>query len=322
MQGHTGERPPQLHECPYDDCGKRFSSPSKLEIHSNTHAGKKFDCTFKDCGKQFSNPSNLKVHVDTHSDKVFVCTSTGCVKRFPSQRKLNDHAKTHAPKKCKCQVVGCGKRFLHPCQLKVHTDAHAGKKLKCDVAGCDREFSARKSLKEHEKKHLKPGVRRFKTGEDRLAKELTAAKIDFEREVTISYSCIGGTNARLDFDIAKGTHEVLLERDQRQHKDESIHCEVSRMVDKVPAAIRATGNDRPLLWLRFNPDSYTVDGRKKRTPMVERYKCLADIISNYVPSAPLEICYLYYDTVNGVHVVTTDPDYPESAKALIKNCVV
>lgn len=44
-------------------CGKAFSRPSSLKIHSHSHTGEKpFKCSYAGCGKAFSVRSNMKRH--------------------------------------------------------------------------------------------------------------------------------------------------------------------------------------------------------------------------------------------------------------------
>ncbi|CAG8559168.1 37282_t:CDS:2 [Gigaspora margarita] len=53
------------YQCPY--CTKRFSRPSSLKIHINSHTGEKpFVCTEPGCGRRFSVHSNMRRHLRVH----------------------------------------------------------------------------------------------------------------------------------------------------------------------------------------------------------------------------------------------------------------
>jgi len=63
------ERNSTSYECPY--CGKLFSRPSSLKIHSNSHTGvKPFTCPVQDCGRSFSVLSNMRRHARSHGSYV------------------------------------------------------------------------------------------------------------------------------------------------------------------------------------------------------------------------------------------------------------
>ncbi|OAD65149.1 C2H2-type zinc finger transcription factor, partial [Phycomyces blakesleeanus NRRL 1555(-)] len=48
-------------------CGKKFSRPSSLRIHTYSHTGEKpFVCTEENCGRRFSVQSNMRRHMRVH----------------------------------------------------------------------------------------------------------------------------------------------------------------------------------------------------------------------------------------------------------------
>ncbi|KAJ8090669.1 hypothetical protein PM082_018227 [Marasmius tenuissimus] len=54
------------HVCP--TCSKRFSRPSSLRIHVNTHTGETpFRCPFPGCGREFNVNSNMRRHYRNHA---------------------------------------------------------------------------------------------------------------------------------------------------------------------------------------------------------------------------------------------------------------
>ncbi|KZS90852.1 hypothetical protein SISNIDRAFT_396686, partial [Sistotremastrum niveocremeum HHB9708] len=48
-------------------CEKRFSRPSSLNTHMNTHTGEQpFQCPIPGCGKKFNVSSNMRRHMRNH----------------------------------------------------------------------------------------------------------------------------------------------------------------------------------------------------------------------------------------------------------------
>ena len=135
--------------------------------------------------------------------------------------------------------------------------------------------------------------------------------------------------ARLDFVLYKEDHIIILSVDEFQHKHIEVLCEVARM-SKVVCSIRQSGDIRRILWLRFNPDSFTVDGETKRVPMKLREKTLAKCIDSSKKllenSSNVSIYYLYYDCFsNSDNILTGDvllsPDYSQEWKELVKGFI-
>ena len=67
-----------------------------------------------------------------------------------------------------------------------------------------------------------------------------------------------GVKRRPDYFIDYGTHCLILEIDENQHKNYNKQCEISRLNE-----ISTMVNDKPTIYIRFNPDSYKgIDGNK------------------------------------------------------------
>ena len=155
-------------------------------------------------------------------------------------------------------------------------------------------------------------------------------KYVYDREVHITYKGCNekDTWARLDFVIYKEDHIIILSVDKFQHEDYEVLCEVARM-SKVVCSIRQSGDMRRILWLRFNPDSFTVDGETKRVPMKLREKTLAKCIDSskkLLENSPsVAIYYLYYDCFSSnqglTAEVTINFDYAREWKELVKGCI-
>ena len=74
----------------------------------------------------------------------------------------------------------------------------------------------------------------------------------------------------------------------------NVLCEQARMTDIVnsvtdPALIK------PILFVRYNPHGFQVDGVTKRTTTRERLLRLKEVLEAWRPTRALELQYMYYD---------------------------
>lgn len=163
-----------------------------------------------------------------------------------------------------------------------------------------------------------------KKSENALAEDLKSVGLSFEREITIAFSCFSSetARARIDYTIDMGSHVVLLENDECQHRQYPISCELRRMTD-VTAAIQCSSGvtsvtPRPLLWVRFNPDGFKINGATQQVERKVRIETLVDFIREYHPTKPMEVAYFYYNLNNaGTPEICDDAEYATEMKPLI-----
>jgi hypothetical protein len=146
----------------------------------------------------------------------------------------------------------------------------------------------------------------------------------FQRETHISYSCISSDDkkfARLDFLLETVHHRVILEVDEHQHKEVSysIECDLSRML-YVLSAIKCSQNDRPVLWIRFNPHAYSVDGVRQKTSRRDRYRALVETLRQ-PRDERFVLLYMYYDVREGRPTILDDPDFHADVKQHVRSVV-
>ena len=128
-----------------------------------------------------------------------------------------------------------------------------------------------------------------------IHQQLSEAGIEFEYQHHIPFRACGleseTTCAYVDFAIAKPWGYVLLECDEHQHSSYDPSCDVRRDFD-IAASI-ALGSQQKLLIVRFNPDSYMVNG-KTRSDSKDRMKRLLKLL-DYEPINCFERVFLCYD---------------------------
>ena len=89
----------------------------------------------------------------------------------------------------------------------------------------------------------------------------------------------------------------------------------------VLSAIQCDQNERPTLWIRFNPNAFTVDGVRVNVPKKNTYQRLLDILNEDTIPNGTEILYMYYDIHNGLPVICQDVTYDKNVKNLLRRSI-
>jgi hypothetical protein len=101
-----------------------------------------------------------------------------------------------------------------------------------------------------------------------------------------------GLKRRPDYFIDYGTHCLILEIDENQHNGYNEQCEISR-INQISIMV----NDRPTIYIRFNPDSYVDKNGKKikscfsLTPKLGKLKCDEDKIKERLVEVHKKVLY-------------------------------
>ena len=126
------------------------------------------------------------------------------------------------------------------------------------------------------------------------------------------YNCSDGTTPRVDFFIVQHWGFVLLEVDENQHKGNELRDEV-RML-KILGCLRTKSCKYRIV--RFNPDVYEIDFCSQNTDMSTRHQCLLALIAR-APMQPVELTYLFFDTVQDVPLNAAMTSFPAALRAVL-----
>jgi hypothetical protein len=164
---------------------------------------------------------------------------------------------------------------------------------------------------------------RKKREEQRIASVLDNAGIAYRREHHVDFTCVVGGNrrqfARIDFLITFENKIVMLEVDEGQHRfgDYSVGCDMRRMA-RIVESLAVEGNTIPILFVRYNPHSFKVDGHTKTVKRDKREEALLQKINASTDTdtdgTPLNILYMYYNAITNENdelkpCVMDDPEF-------------
>jgi hypothetical protein len=104
--------------------------------------------------------------------------------------------------------------------------------------------------------------------------------------------------AYVDFAITAPWGAILLEVDEEMHSHKDASCDVRRDFDSCHSLTLGSGHKTVVL--RYNPDSFRVDGKPKRVSTKDRQRRLVEVLRAWlledpVPGFHLARFFLYYD---------------------------
>jgi Zinc finger, C2H2 type len=325
-----------MHACPHEGCQAVFKQRSHLNRHAANHLEEgKFKC--KECDTTFKRLDCLHSHIMSHTDeRSFKCTYEGCDSSFRTSGHLKVHERIHAGiKPYKCDE--CDESFSSSSYLKTHKLIHTGEKpfkcefcefttrqmsnlrshqrihtgekpFTCPFEGCESKFSHKHHLDAHYYyNHTEEGASERKR-EEMVVKRFLDEKLpeSYIREMRVDYTCLNQPGlrnkfSRIDFVLPHLVPNtvILLEVDEGQHKHYDQSCEQARMHDVV-ASLRLGGTLENIVFVRYNPHGFTVDGKKGKVKRKERLAKLVETMKSISPEGPpFEVKYLFYDSVIG-----------------------
>jgi hypothetical protein len=334
-----------LHVCNHEGCNFSTPYANVLVLHQVTHSDeRKFVCDFEGCTYSAKRADILDTHKLTHSDeRQFACLWPGCGLAFKQRQSLGPHMDLHYGIKPVLLCDQCDFKTIYASRLSEHTnEVHLqirphvcvlcsfaaarpsqlrkhlhgkhkqGDALTCPMPQCDFQTYWEDSLAYHKRfGHTETGER-VRNGEEYQTLSLFAASFDVERSFKINKQHLTGTGRRfINIDGAIHLPErnlvVFIEVDEQQHKDctlYSIQEELNRMEDATEG-MRHAGSSAHILWIRFNPNTYTVDGTRYNEPLASRVDKTKEFITSFQPVAnEMNIVYAFYDMSGGKAIVT------------------
>ena len=167
----------------------------------------------------------------------------------------------------------------------------------------------------------------------RLAETMPAVGF-FRREKRIDFNCAkraqpgalanAGQYARIDFVLGVKNGFVFLEVDENQHRfgyGAELSCDAKRMASVMESLAVETGFQVPnVLWLRYNPHTWHVDGDVRKVPKEERERNLVTWLEAFEARDPLRIAYAFYDCdADGALEVLDNAEFAPQFAALVDN---
>jgi hypothetical protein len=141
-----------------------------------------------------------------------------------------------------------------------------------------------------------------KSKELSVYKALRAADITFEYQKHLPFhGCDLQSETKcayVDFAISAPWGALLLEVDEDAHSAYPASCDVRRDVDMC--ASLALGSGHKVVILRYNPDSFKVDGKNVTVAPKERQRRLVEVVQAWLqedpaPGKQLARFFMYYD---------------------------
>lgn len=255
---------------------------------------------------------------------MFQCPHAGCMFVHEKEHRVQEHVNEvhNLLRPFSCQT--CGHAFKRAAHLRTHMITHTEREVfKCSHIGCFFKTFDNVKFEQHVVTH---------TSTESHAATFEAQLLAYFQP---KYTCVGNkidctsihdayTYVLIDCVLVVGTTLVLLECDEKQHKDHTKY-QVGNEVLRMKVATKALQSQHPglsLLWVRFNPHGYTLNGRKQRPVLAARFRELHEFLDKYDGAHPVAVLYAGYDRVSVATggwtvAVTHHPDYDASFAAKV-----
>ena len=128
-----------------------------------------------------------------------------------------------------------------------------------------------------------------------------------EYNIRVSSQCGGKNSEEKEFGYDFNTHKLYIEVDENQHKS---YCEVGE-INRMKNIFMNDGGI-PIIFIRYNPDNYKINGKKQKIPQQKREDELIKWIKYYkyinnIKGYYLSVQYLYYTDKDNAKLHKIDP---------------
>ncbi|CAM9871668.1 unnamed protein product [Heterosigma akashiwo] len=327
--------------CEFENCTYRAKQKSSLKRHlADIHDINVtyYTCEFENCTYRAKQKSSLKRHLaDIHDINVtyYTCEFENCTYRTKQKSSLKQHlADIHDIDVTyyTCEFENCTYRTKQKTALKRHlADIHDIGTIwhTCPDNICSYKAKRKDSITRHYNcTHTPRAAQIHKRKEHEIELLLLEHGINHKREHSITYNCINDITdnhySRIDFiidhcDTNGKTGIIMLEVDEFQHtySNYSVSCDISRMT-QIHESIMLEGNTLPIVFIRFNPDSYKVNNiTVKETKQMKQAKLIETITNiEFGPDGTLSVIYINYDVTNDTLSIFNDIEFDINFKQI------
>ena len=290
-------------------CFKSFVSKLTLATHIQSHEFVTCDL----CSAIFIQAQDLLKHKELHvcldstrepsaKRTKWICDQCSNVS-FASKDNLRRHMLSQHSLRCTHCDIACSSVDSRKDHESLHFDPNYGFSAACEQ--CEIRCASQTHIEFHVQKHhrLAPN-----TSEEALASFLQSRGIVFTRNwsnrIRLPSDCTA-TSARPDFylhTLSKAKNiSIFVDNDENQHKRYPNEWDRLLGIEAALLQIEET-KDIPIVFVRFNPGTYVVDGATRQAKIEEAHERLLETINNLQTSRltkGLNLIFMFYDTTQG-----------------------
>jgi hypothetical protein len=310
LQEHIDNVHNELRKYNCSICNKPFATRGGRSQHIKTVHEMSLVYPCKHCTLKCKTDKDLRIHVDEVHNKLKPFQCRLCKKSFSRNETLTDHVKIVHDKVKEYVCTVCNLSFGRNNTLIKHMLIHTGDyPYVCTDAKCGMNFRYSYNLASHIKsRHSGNIVKYVKVEEQRIYDLLEYNCIPFDYNNTLTINDGTGKIIRPDFMVQINNCVIIIEVDEHGHgnlnltpsksnkcETYSVSCEQNRMMNII-SALRLTGENRPIGFIRYNPHSYTVNKIKCVVDHDDKEEMLIDVLNHWSSSRDFNIQYMYYDS--------------------------
>ena len=338
-------------------CELSWEEDAARQIHQTWHAALRGEAGDEDDGVEEAVddapglPEGYKRHEGNcgarHGDgkscaRPYVCEHAPDVRGDGTKRLVRFKGVEETKFSC-CPVEGCGARSRTEAAMRRHLEAHHAGELLCKCEDCGQAFRTCGKLLEHVRRteHFfeMADPRGYLGDEVRVGSVLRREGIKFcwQRDVWLTPQPGGQHHdARVDFTLDTPSGGVIcLEvdgeaelRGRPSRPNAHRRCKVQKELDRMRevAAVMGKSGTRPVTFVRYNVDPFTLNKITKLNPAKEKREArlLEELKKAEAYTRPLSVVYMFYDVYYDeaerrmLPSVMKREGYPDEMKA---NCV-